>query len=55
MAIILIKKTLIIIKIGHIKLQYEESLNIGEISEKLQIAPSSAALHINILHKAEFG
>lgn len=41
------------VRLDILKLLYEESLNIGEISEKLQIAPSSAALHVNILQKAD--
>lgn len=41
------------VRLEILKLLYEESLNIGEISEKLQIAPSSAALHVNILEKAK--
>lgn len=41
------------VRLEILKLLYEESLNIGEISEKLHIAPSSAALHVNILEKAD--
>lgn len=40
------------VRLEILKLLYDESLNIGEISEKLSIAPSSAALHVNILEKA---
>ncbi len=41
------------VRLEILKLLYEESLNIGEISEKLSIAPSSAAMHVNILEKAD--
>ncbi len=40
------------VRLDILKLLYEESLNIGEISEKLGIAASSAALHVKILEKA---
>ncbi|NLK27265.1 MAG: helix-turn-helix domain-containing protein [Clostridiales bacterium] len=40
------------VRLEILKLLYEESLNIGEISDKLKIAASSAALHVNILEKA---
>lgn len=41
------------VRLDILKLLYEESLNIGEIAEKLNIAASSAALHVKVLEKAK--
>lgn len=41
------------VRLDILKLLYTESLSIVEISEKLSIAPSSAALHVKILESAE--
>ncbi|TCL53812.1 putative transcriptional regulator [Kineothrix alysoides] len=41
------------VRLDILKLLQEESLNIGEIAEKLGIAASSAALHVKVLEKAK--
>lgn len=41
------------VRLDILKLLYTESLSIVEISEKLSIAPSSAALHVKMLETAE--
>lgn len=40
------------VRLDILKLLYNESLTVVEISEKLGVAPSSAALHVKILEKA---